>query len=145
MARSNTLVPDTAPTIFGATSTDGSPVTITLPGQGISQPGYYNQGLDTVPIFTGNQGPRGWPASVAMAPVNRPFAAGETITLVDSTGAVSAVRSAANNTSAIAYLAPGHTFTASASGWTGGGFSVRFIGQNAAQPMMPSSLGYTPG
>ena len=43
-------VPDTPPTTYNAASPDGSPVSITLPGQSAigRQPGYYNVGLDTV-------------------------------------------------------------------------------------------------
>ena len=117
----NPLVPDTPPTTYNAASPDGSPVSITLPGQSAigRQPGYYNVGLDNP-----------WGALVIMAPNPiRPFADGEAITLSDANNNVIAIRNAAGGTSAPAYLTPGGTYTATATGWTGGGFALQFIGQ----------------
>ena len=60
----------------------------------------------------------------------RPFADGEAITLSDANNNnVIAIRNAASGTSAPAHLTPGGTYTATTTGWTGGGFALQFIGQ----------------
>lgn len=133
------LVPDTPPTGYSATSANGSPVSITLPSQfNSSQPGHYAVGLDTIGGVWG-PGPAGWPALVIMAPSPiRPFAAGEAITLTDASNNIIAIRNAKAGTAALAYLPPGGTYTATASGWSGGAFTVEFIGQNATIPSNPA-------